>query len=169
MERQPFRAAELKQLASIVLRWSMCVFVTAWLVSCEMVKNKQHTPVIDSAVVSVCEIVRNKSHYVGKTVEIVARFQTDHFHYSYFDDLNSNGLCNSADVIQLGYIYKMQDKSVVAFLNRGEALCRSNHRPILCVQTASVTFVGTILNDKDGLYVQLDKVLKFEYYNDRVE
>lgn len=163
MGRQSFCAAKFKQLTSVVLCLSTCIFVMTGLASCGVVKSTRHTAVVNSGVVSICDIVKHKSDYVGKAVEIAARFQTDHFHYSYFEDLSQSGLCNHADVIQLGYIYKMRDKSVVAFLHRGKALCRSNHQPILCVQTASVTFVGTILNDRDGLYVQLDKVLKFEY------
>ena len=163
MGQQSPHTAKFRQLALAMLYQSMCLIISAGLVSCQADPVKPFQQTAGAASVSVCEIVTHKNSYIGRTVEITALWKTDNLHYSYFEDPKAKSNCHAQNLIQLGYMDKMHDESVIRFFDAGKKLCEAKNQLSTCVQTARVEFIAKIMSDKDGLYIHLDKVLNYKY------
>lgn len=162
MGQQSSRITKLRQLALLVV--SPCLIAIGGLTSCQASMAREAKQSAGAVDASVCEIVTHKNSYIGRTVRITALWKTDNLHYGYFEDPESKSeKCKAQDLIQLGYISKMHDESVVRFFDAGRMLCKAKNQIGTCVQAANVQFVAKIMSDKDGLYVHLDRVLSYEF------
>lgn len=113
---------------------------------------------------TICSIVTHKKAYIGKTVQLRALYKTDNSSYSYFKDLNGDVEgCRDKNIIQLGYISKMHNPTVVHFFADGDAICKKKNSSF-CVLTAKVEFSAKVSEDKDGLYVDMEEVKNYSYY-----
>lgn len=153
---------------------AVCLLTVGTLVSCQNNEVKSYNQIVLNGDTPVCEIITHHNRYIGKTVQLKAKWETDNVHYGFFKDVDMprDARCQGEgrDLIQLGYIYRMHDHSVLKFFNVGKELCKLKGQPTVCVQHASIEFIGTVMDDKDGLYFHLDKILSYKYYpNSRSE
>ena len=164
MGQQSPRVAKFRQLAPAMLHQFAFLMAGVVLASCHAERALPFRQTADATDVSVCEIVTHKGRYVGRTVKVTALWKTDNLHYSYFEDIKSKLVnCHAKALIQLGYMDRMHDSSVISFFDTGKKLCKAKGQLATCVQTARIEFIAKIMNDKDGLYIHLDKVLNYKY------
>lgn len=142
---------------------AICSATALAVSSCGPARVVTQSEVVDLTL-SLCRIVNHEKDYVGQVVNLQVVYKSDNVSYSYFEDLKGHGNeCVNRGIIQLGYISKMHDKTVLEFFKAGDAICRKK-RSAICVLTADVDFSARVLKDQDGLYLHLEHVTHFQYY-----
>lgn len=123
----------------------------------------------DVGFTTLCEINLHKQDYINRTVHIHSKYKTDEMTYSYFEDYPSSNIeCSkySNNILELGYIQKMKDPTVVEFLNAGEETCIKKLSRSACVLKADVTYKAKIVDDDGDIYIHMDHVREYKYYTE---
>lgn len=113
--------------------------------------------------VPICAIHKHSAEYLGKTIRINAKYESDNATYSYLEGNDAKESCKGKNIIKIASASLMKGKSVRNFFAVGDHGCEKRNMS-LCIVSADVDFYAQVRKGDGSVYLWMTRVVAFKYH-----